>query len=54
MARMIPFPMLRTTSSAERRLYEGFLAQLGSEYVVYHSVDWILGPRHPGEPVVQG
>ena len=54
MARMVPFPMLPTTSSAERRLYEGFLAQLGSDYVVYHSVDWVLGPRHPGESVVQG
>jgi UvrD-like helicase family protein/AAA domain-containing protein len=51
---MVPFPMLPTTSSAERRLYEGFLAQLGSEYVVYHSVDWVLGPRRPGESVVQG
>ena len=42
MARMVPFPMLPTTSTAERRLYEGFLEQLGDEYVVYHSVDWVL------------
>ena len=49
MARMVPFPMLPTASSAERRLYEGFLEQLDDPYVVYHSVDWILagkkGPR---------
>ncbi len=41
--------MLPTESSAERRLYEGFLEQLGPEYVVYHSVDWVLagdgGPK---------
>jgi UvrD-like helicase C-terminal domain/Nuclease-related domain/AAA domain len=44
-ARMVPFPMLPTDSAAERRLYEGFLAQLDDEYVVYHSVDWVLaGP----------
>ncbi|HEX9124082.1 MAG TPA: AAA family ATPase, partial [Actinomycetota bacterium] len=48
MARMVPFPMLPTESSAERRLYEGFLEQLSDEYVVYHSVDWVLsGPRGP-------
>jgi hypothetical protein len=47
MARMVPFPMLPTDSSAERRLYEGFLEQLGDEYVVYHSVDWVMAPR-PG------
>lgn len=40
---MVPFPMLPTTSSAERRLYEGFLEQLDETYVVYHSVDWVLG-----------
>jgi hypothetical protein len=45
MARMVPFPMLPTDSSAERRLYEGFLEQLGDEYVVYHSVDWVMAPR---------
>jgi hypothetical protein len=45
MARMIPFPMLPTDSSAERRLYEGFLEQLSDEYVVYHSVDWVMSPR---------
>jgi hypothetical protein len=45
MARMVPFPMLPTDSSAERRLYEGFLEQLGDEYVVYHSVDWVMSPR---------
>jgi len=42
MARMVPFPMLPTTSTAERRLYEGFLEQLPDDYVVYHSVDWVL------------
>jgi hypothetical protein len=44
--------MLPTDSSAERRLYEGFLEQLGDEYVVYHSVDWILSDgdeRNEGE-----
>jgi hypothetical protein len=47
---MVPFPMLPTESSAERRLYEGFLEQLGPEYVVYHSVDWVLaGARGPEE-----
>jgi len=40
MARMVPFPMLPTDSSAERRLYEGFLerpvvflAELGDEHL---------------------
>jgi hypothetical protein len=42
MARMVPFPMLPTTSTAERRLYEGFLGQLDESFVVYHSVDWVL------------
>jgi AAA domain len=47
---MVPFPMLPTESSAERRLYEGFLEQLGPEFVVYHSVDWVLaGERGPVE-----
>jgi hypothetical protein len=47
---MVPFPMLPTDSAAERRLYEGFLDQLGPEYVVYHSVDWVLaGKRGPNE-----
>jgi len=42
--------MLPTDSAAERRLYEGFLEQLDDEYVVYHSVDWVLaGPRGPDE-----
>jgi hypothetical protein len=54
MARMVPFPMLPTVSSAERRLYEAFLYQLPGEYVVYHSVDWVLAPRRRGEPPVQG
>ena len=45
MARMIPFPMLPTESAAERRLYEGFLEQLDDAYVVYHSVDWVVGGR---------
>ncbi|MGA9161904.1 MAG: NERD domain-containing protein [Actinomycetota bacterium] len=45
MARMIPFPMLATESAAERRLYEGFLEQLDDAYVVYHSVDWVVGGR---------
>jgi UvrD-like helicase C-terminal domain/Nuclease-related domain len=54
MARMVPFPMLPTESSAERRLYEGFLSQLSDEYVVYHSVDWVLGSSTPGGPPIQG
>ncbi len=42
--------MLPTDSAAERRLYEGFLEQLGDEYVVYHSVDWVLaGPKGTDE-----
>jgi hypothetical protein len=45
MARMVPFPMLPTDSAAERRLYEGFLRQLDDQYVVYHSVDWVLAGR---------
>jgi len=45
MARMVPFPMLPTESTAERRLYEGFLQQLDEQYIVYHSVDWVLGGR---------
>ncbi len=50
MARMVPFPMLPTTSTAERRLYEGFLEQLDDAYVVYHSVDWVLaGDGRPEE-----
>ncbi len=52
MARMVPFPMLPTESSAERRLYEGFLEQLDDSYVVYHSVDWVMAPR-PGRPLEQ-
>jgi UvrD-like helicase C-terminal domain/AAA domain len=54
MARMVPFPMLPTESSAERRLYEGFLAQLADEYVVYHSVDWVLGSHFQGGAPIQG
>jgi hypothetical protein len=54
MARMVPFPMLPTESSAERRLYEGFLAQLSGEYVVYHSVDWVLGSHSRGGAPIQG
>jgi hypothetical protein len=51
MARMVPFPMLPTSSAAERRLFEGFMEQLDDEYVVYHSVDWVLG----GDPTpIQG
>jgi hypothetical protein len=47
---MVPFPMLPTESSAERRLYEGFLEQLDDAYVVYHSVDWVLaGQRGPNQ-----
>ena len=49
MARMVPFPMLPTESSAERLLYEGFLTQLDDVYVVFHSVDWVLSGRH-GRP----
>jgi len=45
MARMVPFPMAPTESSAERRLYEGSLEQLDDAYVVYHSVDWVLAGR---------
>jgi len=47
---MIPFPMLPTESSAERRLYEGFLEQLDDEYVVFHSVDWVLAGRDGRAP----
>src|SRR6266545_3180088 len=54
MARMVPFPMLPTVSSAERRLYEGFLEQLDEQYVVYHSVDWVLASPTPGGPPIQG
>jgi len=54
MARMVPFPMLPTASSAERRLFEGFLSQLGDEYVVYHSVDWVLAAPKAGGTVIQG
>ena len=56
MARMVPFPMLPTESSAERRLYEGFLEQLDDSYVVYHSVDWVMAPRadRPLEQPEQG
>ena len=50
MARMVPFPMLPTDSSAERRLYEGFLEQLDDAYVVYHSVDWVVAGRRGPEP----
>jgi hypothetical protein len=42
---MVPFPMLPTDSAAERRLYEGFLEQLDDGFVVYHSVDWVVGGR---------
>jgi len=49
---MVPFPMLPTASSAERRLYEAFLDQLDDAYVVYHSVDWNLAD--PGGTRVQG
>src|SRR5262245_41787927 len=51
---MVPFPMVPTASSAERRLYEGFLTQLDDEFVVYHTVDWLLGAGRPGAPGVQG
>jgi UvrD-like helicase C-terminal domain/AAA domain len=44
-ARMVPFPMLPTDSAAERRLYEGFLEQLDDAFVIYHSVDWVVGGR---------
>ena len=37
--------MLPTESAAERRLYEGFLEQLDEAYVIYHSVDWVVGGR---------
>jgi AAA domain/UvrD-like helicase C-terminal domain/Nuclease-related domain len=42
---MVPFPMLPTGSAAERRLYEGFLEQLDEAFVIYHSVDWVVGGR---------
>src|SRR5215204_3751382 len=42
---MVPFPMLPTDSAAERRLYEGFLGQLDDAFVIYHSVDWVVGGR---------
>ncbi len=37
--------MLPTDSAAERRLYEGFLEQLDEAFVIYHSVDWVVGGR---------
>ena len=37
---MVPFPMVPTASSAERRLYEGFLSQLDDGYVVELSIPW--------------
>ncbi len=37
--------MLPTGSAAERRLYEGFLEQLDEAFVIYHSVDWVVGGR---------
>ena len=37
--------MLPTDSAAERRLYEGFLEQLDDAFVIYHSVDWVVGGR---------
>ena len=47
MARMVPFPILPDTeSTAERRLYEGFLEQLDEAYVVYHSVEWVLAGKN--------
>jgi hypothetical protein len=47
---MVPFPMLPTSSAAERRLYEGFLRQLDDAHVVYHSVDWVIaGDGRPEE-----
>jgi hypothetical protein len=46
--------MLPTESSAERRLYEGFLAQLSEEYVVYHSVDWVLAAPSQAQGPIQG
>ncbi|MEX2274801.1 MAG: ATP-binding domain-containing protein [Actinomycetota bacterium] len=49
MARMVPFPMLPTRSTAEVRLYEGFLEQLDDAYVIYHSVDWVLAGHDEGE-----
>src|SRR5207237_589249 len=41
-----------TESAAERRLYEGFLDQLPDDYVVYHSIPWVLrpDPRSSGGP----
>ncbi len=54
MARMVPFPMLPTESAAERRLYEAFLERLPDEYVVYHSVDWVLAAEDAGGAPVQG
>ncbi len=51
---MIPFPMLPTASGAERQLYEGFLAQLSDDYVVYHSVEWVLASPTPGAPPIEG
>jgi hypothetical protein len=45
---MVPFPMLPTDSSAERRLYEAFLEQLDDVYVVYHSVDWVIAGNDGG------
>jgi hypothetical protein len=47
---MVPFPILPDTrSAAERKLYEAFLEQLDEEYVVFHSVDWVLAGQEQGE-----
>lgn len=44
---MVPFPILPDTeSTAERRLYEGFLEQLDEVYVVYHGVEWVLAGKN--------
>jgi hypothetical protein len=46
--------MLPTESSAERRLYEGFLAQLPDDYVVYHSVAWVFAPDELEGRTIEG
>ena len=43
-----PVDAATSTSSAERRLYAAFAAQLNDEYLVLHSVGWIGRPRGEG------
>src|SRR5579859_7098638 len=47
MARMYPKQLSNfTDSSAERRLYEYFEAQLPDTFIIMHSVKWLMRDRH--------